>query len=129
MRLMAKQAGGSPAPFSGHRATSRARHLWGQFLFADFHGAIKAGQSGKSCAILPIHERPYPTISRELPPGPATPPSMFTVEFWSLRDLVQGGVYFEGVVAGCQLSVRNQTGARAPVFSFKTSNSKLATDN
>jgi hypothetical protein len=61
MRLMAKQASSGPAPFSGHSATSRARHLCGQFLFADFHGAIKAGQSGKSCAILAIHERPYST--------------------------------------------------------------------
>jgi hypothetical protein len=58
MRLMAKQASGGPAPFSGHRATSRASHLWGQFLFADFHGAIKAGQSGKNCAILATRERP-----------------------------------------------------------------------
>jgi hypothetical protein len=129
MRPIAEQAGGGLAPFSGLSATSRARHLWGQFLFADFHGAIKAGQSGKDCAILATHERPYSTISRDLPPCPATESSMFTAEFWSLRDLVQGDVYFEGVVASCQLSVRNQTGARAPVFSFKTSNSKLATDN
>ena len=60
---MAKQASGGPAPFSGHSATSRASNLWGQFLFTDFHGAIKAGQSGKNCAILPTHERAGPRIA------------------------------------------------------------------